>query len=103
MGTILSVDSSGIAMVSWDPYTGIQCQVTHSGAAIADLEEVTQIPRCSTPTMPGVYVVEYKGKKELAFVHRREDDHLFIYWGLSRTRLSKIANEATWWGPIEVR
>lgn len=101
MGTTLSVDNSGIAMVSWDPYANLECQVTHSGAATTDLEEVTQIPSCGTPTMPGVYVVEYKGKKELAFV-RRSGDHLFCHWGISVTRLSKIANESTWWGPVEI-
>jgi hypothetical protein len=57
MGTLLDPIEDGIAMVSWDPYRGVDCQVTHSGAAESDLEVVFSPPKCSRPTRPGAYLM----------------------------------------------
>lgn len=101
MGTLLEPIQDGITMVKWDPYEGVDCQVTHSGAAESDLEEVTPIPRCKTPTLPGVYLmVKPRGSIEVARISW-EESRLRICYGISIHDLDDIDQETKWWGPIE--
>jgi hypothetical protein len=102
IGTLLSEDPEGIGLVDWDPYPNCDCQVTHSGAAMDDLEEVTPIPKCERPTRPGVYVIQVQDSKDLAFV-RRDQRGLYVHYGISGMPLDKVSKDAQWWGPLEVK
>jgi len=102
VGTLLASNSTELSLVRWDPYPNYNCQVTHSRCPLADLEEVTSIPRCERPTRAGTYVIEYKGVKAVALVQQEDGKELFIHWSLGRSNLSEIDKEALWWGPIDL-
>jgi len=107
MGTLLEPIADGIAMVKWDPYMNTPCQTTMSGAAASDLEEVASIPRCKTPTLPGMYLLKRatdpRTTPEVAILVPSKQG-LYVSLGFNDKNglfLSDIETAAIWWGPIE--
>jgi len=95
-------DSDRIATVKWDEFPTVGKDVTISGAPVSDLEVVTSIPHCGTPTVPGMYIVQRGVQEpELAIV-RNEPNGLYVITGISCFYLNSKSGSIAWWGPLEI-